>query len=107
MGAPVILESVARGAQISARSKEEARTEWNRDAIARLPGAPSNFGVSCKNKGGSRKSKLDIFELAIGKNRYICKKKDGQWRKNAPTWRYVLQPVDINTRDAILRSVAM
>ena len=107
MGAPDISESVVREAQIAARATEEARTEWKRDVLGRLPGAPSNYGASFKKRGDSRKSKLDVIDLYIEKNPNLCKKKEGQWRKNAPTWRYVLQPVDINTRDAILRSVAM
>ena len=106
MGIPDILESVVRATHIAARAKEEARTEWKRDILARLPVAPSNYGASCKKKGDSRKSRLYVSELAIGKNPYLRRKKEGQWRQNAPTWRYMLRPVDINVRDEILRSVA-
>ena len=48
MGIPDILESVVRETHIAAREKEEVRTEWKRDVLARLPGAPSNYGASSK-----------------------------------------------------------
>ena len=106
MGAPEILESVARETHIASLAKEEGRTEWKSDVLARLHGAPSNYGVSPKKKGDSRMSKLEVFGLDIQKSPYLCKKKDGRWRQDAPTRWNILRSVGINISDEILRSVA-
>ena len=64
-----------RETRIASRAKEEGRTEWKREVLSRLSGAPSNYEVPSKKKGDIRMSKLEVSELAIEKSPYLCKRR--------------------------------
>ena len=94
---------IVKETHIAARLKNPGQSEWKRDILARLPGVPSNYGPH--RGAGQQFSKRDVFELAIERFPYLCKKTEGQRRNNAPQHRYCLRPLGLPIYEKVMSEV--
>ena len=94
---------IVKETHIAARLKNPGQSEWKRDILARLPGVPSNYGPH--RGAGQQFSKRDVFELAIERFPYLCKKTEGQRRNNAPQYRYCLRPLGLPIYEKVMSEV--
>ena len=98
---------VVRETHIAARLKNPDQRERERSET-RYRGAPSMSSAELRPRRGVGKQliKLDVFELAIGRPPYFCKKTEGHRRNSAPQFKYSHQPLGMPIYEKILSDVS-